>query len=206
MLTGAGSRPNDMRPAGRRLTIKSYETRLTACREKRQLFLRLLRHTGRRSLCIMRLAGNQASHRSIVELTSYGGEGMRTLTLAAVLGISALLPSRAIQAQVAGQATVGVTVEELRLVVLGWSAKHKLLGHDVYNDKNEKLGKVDDIIVSPKRTVSHAIIGVGGFLGLGKKDVAIPMDQMHFEGDKLVLPGASKDVVKAMPAFQYAGL
>jgi sporulation protein YlmC with PRC-barrel domain len=93
----------------------------------------------------------------------------------------------------------------MRLVVLGWSAKHKLLGHSVHNDKNEDIGKIDDIIVSPKRTVSWAIVGVGGFLGIGKKDVAIPMDQLRFEGDKLILPGASKQAVKAMPAFEYAG-
>jgi sporulation protein YlmC with PRC-barrel domain len=40
-----------------------------------------------------------------------------------------------------------------------------LLDAAVYNDKGEKIGSIDDIIVSPKRTVSHAIVGVGGFLG-----------------------------------------
>jgi sporulation protein YlmC with PRC-barrel domain len=129
---------------------------------------------------------------------------MRILITTALVAAAALVPSRTAAAQVAGQATVGVTVEEMRLVVLGWSAKHKLLGHSVHNDKNEDIGKIDDIIVSPKRTVSWAIVGVGGFLGIGRKDVAIPMDQLHFEGDKLVLPGASKQAVKAMPAFEYA--
>jgi sporulation protein YlmC with PRC-barrel domain len=130
---------------------------------------------------------------------------MRILITTALVAAAALVPNRTATAQVAGQATVGVTVEEMRLVVLGWSAKHKLLGHSVHNDKNEDIGKIDDIIVSPKRTVSWAIVGVGGFLGIGKKDVAIPMDQLHFEGDRLVLPGASKEAVKAMPPFEYAG-
>jgi sporulation protein YlmC with PRC-barrel domain len=129
---------------------------------------------------------------------------MRRLLWAALCGAACLAPIRTAAAQVAGAATVGVTVEELKLVVLGWSAKRQLLGKDVYNDKNEKLGTIDDIIVSPKRTVSHAIIGVGGFLGIAKKDVAIPMDQLKIVNGKFILAGAAKDVVQAMPAFEYA--
>lgn len=116
-----------------------------------------------------------------------------------------LIPIHGMGAQVAGAATVGVTVEEMKIVVLGWSAKHKLLGAAVSNDKSEKIGSIDDIIVSPKRTVSHAIIGVGGFLGLvGKHDVAIPMDQIKLTNGRFVIAGASKDALKAMPPFEYA--
>jgi sporulation protein YlmC with PRC-barrel domain len=129
---------------------------------------------------------------------------MRRLRFAALLAIAVLVPVRSAASQVAGEATVGVTIEEMKLVVLGWSAKRKLLDHAVFNDKKERLGKIDDIIVSPKRTVSYALIGVGGFLGIGKRDVAIPMDQLHFEGDKLILRGASKEVVRALPPFEYA--
>ncbi|MDB4877903.1 MAG: photosystem reaction center subunit [Gemmatimonadetes bacterium] len=129
---------------------------------------------------------------------------MRTLTLVALCAIAGLVPIRHMSAQVAGGATIGVTVEELKVVVLGWSAKRDLLGKDVYNDKNEKIGSIDDIIVSPKRTVSHAIIGVGVFLGLVKHDVAIPMDQLKIVNGRFVLRGATKDALKAMPEFQYA--
>ena|SRR4030081_1091017 len=130
---------------------------------------------------------------------------MRNTHFATLCAIALLsLPGRG-SAQVAGGATLGVTVEELKVVVLGWSAKQKLIGTPVYNDKGEKVGKIEDIIVSPKRTVSHAIIGVGGFLGLiGKHLVAIPMDQIRLQGNRFVLPGASKDALKAMPEFQYA--
>ena len=107
-------------------------------------------------------------------------------------------------AQVAGVQTVGVTVAEMRVVLRGWSAHHDLLGKDVYNDKNEKLGTIDDIIVAPTRTVSFAIIGVGGFLGIAKKDVAIPMDQIKNGTGKFVVTGATKEAVKAMPPFEYA--
>jgi sporulation protein YlmC with PRC-barrel domain len=130
---------------------------------------------------------------------------MKKLTLLAVCLVATLAPVASASAQVAGAATLGVTVEEMKIVVLGWSARHKLLDANVYNDKGEKIGEIEDIIVSPKRTVSHAIIGVGGFLGLiGKHLVAIPMDQIKFTNNRFVIAGASKDVLKAMPEFRYA--
>lgn len=125
-------------------------------------------------------------------------------TMVALCAIAAFAPLRTAVAQVAGEATVGVTIEEMKLVVLGWSAKRELLDRNVYNERNERLGEIDDIIVSPRRTVSWVIIGVGGFLDISERDVAIPMDQLKLTGDRLVLTGATKDVVRAMPPFRYA--
>jgi sporulation protein YlmC with PRC-barrel domain len=107
-------------------------------------------------------------------------------------------------AQVAGSTTIGVSVEELKAVAIGWSAKKKILGKAVYNDKNEKIGVVDDLIVTPDKSVSYAIIGAGGFLGMGKHDVAVPVGQFKEDKGKIVLAGATKDALKAMPKFQYA--
>lgn len=111
-------------------------------------------------------------------------------------------------APVAGKAPLGVTVIEMEAIVVGWSAKRDLLGKTVVNDKNEKIGKVDDLIVSPGKgnntpAASFAIIGVGGFLGIGKRDVAIPMEQLKINNKQLSLPGATKDAVKALPPFVY---
>ena len=78
------------------------------------------------------------------------------------------------------------------------------MGQTVYNDKNEKVGKVDDIIIAPDKAVSYAIVGAGGFLGVGKHDVAIPVNQFKAMDGKLVLAGASKGALKAMPEFEYA--
>lgn len=109
-------------------------------------------------------------------------------------------------APVAGRAPIGVTV--LDVVVLGWSAKHDLIGKTVTNDKNDKIGKIEDLIISPSKdnsapAASFAIIGVGGFLGIGKRDVAIPMEQLRLQNKQLMLPGATKDALKAMPPFEY---
>jgi sporulation protein YlmC with PRC-barrel domain len=128
---------------------------------------------------------------------------MQKLAFLAVLAAATLVPATRASAQVAGETTLGVTVEQMKVVMLGWSAKNKLLGATVYNDNGDKIGKIDDIIVSPNRSVSHAIIGVGGFLGLGRHDVAIPMDQIKFVGNRFVLAGATKAALKAMPEFHY---
>lgn len=109
-------------------------------------------------------------------------------------------------APVAGRAPIGVTVTEA--VVLGWSAKRELLGKAVTNDKNEKIGKIDDLIIAPGKdgstpSASFAIIGVGGFLGIGNRDVAIPMEQLKLQNKQLILSGATKDALKAMPPFVY---
>jgi uncharacterized protein YrrD len=112
--------------------------------------------------------------------------------------------SARVSAQVAGSTLLGVAYAELRDVASGWSAPRQLLGQNVYNEKNEKVGKVDDLIVSPSKSVSYAIIGAGGFLGVARHDVAIPVSQFTQSEGKFVLNGASKDAIKNMPAFEYA--
>jgi hypothetical protein len=110
------------------------------------------------------------------------------------------------QAPLAGVQPVilGVTVDEIVVVTKGWSAKKQILRKTVYNDKNQKIGKVDDLIIAPDSAVSYAIIGAGGFLGLDRHDVAIPAKQFKIEKGKIILPGATKEAIKAMPKFEYA--
>ena len=74
----------------------------------------------------------------------------------------------------------------------------------MYNDKNERIGKFDDIIVAPDKAVSYAIVGAGGFLGVARHDVAIPVSQLKLQDGKLVLPHATKEALKATPEFEYA--
>jgi sporulation protein YlmC with PRC-barrel domain len=107
-------------------------------------------------------------------------------------------------AQVAGSTLLGVAAAEMREVTYGWSAKRQVLGKSVYNDKNQLIGKIDDVIIAPDKAVSYAIIGAGGFLGVDRHDVAIPVSQIKLQDGKLVLPGASKQALQAQPNFEYA--
>jgi sporulation protein YlmC with PRC-barrel domain len=107
-------------------------------------------------------------------------------------------------AQVAGAQPLGITTEEAQLVVEGWSAKKSLLGKSIYNDDGDKVGVLHDIIIAPDNAVSFAIVAAHQFLGVSEHDVAIPMSQLDYVNGKLVWAGATRDVVKAMPAFQYS--
>lgn len=124
------------------------------------------------------------------------------LVTLSLLGASA---SSLVHAQVAGgTTTVGVAVIESTQLAMGWSVKKTLMGKTVYNDAGQKIGKVEDLIISPDKSVSYVIIGAGGFIGIGRHDVAIPVSQIQEQAGKLVMPGATKDTVKSMPAFIYA--
>ena len=128
---------------------------------------------------------------------------MRSANILIAASLALMTPGLA-QAQVAGSTVLGVAAAELREVATGWSAKRQVLGRPVFNHKNEKVGTVDDIIISPDKAVSYAIVGAGGFLGVAKHDVAIPVNQFTQTDGKLVLPAATKDAIKAMPPFEYA--
>jgi sporulation protein YlmC with PRC-barrel domain len=106
--------------------------------------------------------------------------------------------------QVAGSTTIGVTVDEQKVLAMGWSAERQILDKAVYNSSGEKIGEVADLIITPEKAVSYAIVGVGGFLGIAQHDVAIPVGQLKLEGDKLMLAGATKEGLKALPKFEYA--
>jgi sporulation protein YlmC with PRC-barrel domain len=97
-----------------------------------------------------------------------------------------------------------VAVEELKAVALGWSAKKQVLGQSVYNEQKQRVGKIDDLIIAPDTAVSFVIVGAGGFVGLGRHDVAIPVSQLKQQDGKFVLPGATKEAIKALPHFEYA--
>ena len=105
---------------------------------------------------------------------------------------------------VAGTTTLGVTATEVQAVATGWSLKKSVLGKSVYNEEGKAVGKIDDVFVAPDKAVSYAIVGAGGFLGMGKHDVAIPVNQFRVENNKITLPGATKDALKALPKFEYA--
>lgn len=126
------------------------------------------------------------------------------LALLPVLASIALSAAAISRAQTAGSTVLGVSVGELREVTTGWSAKRSILGQPVYNDKDERVGSIDDIVIAPDKAVSYAIVNAAGFIGLPKHDVAVPVSQFKLVDQKLVLAGATKDALKASPPFEYA--
>jgi sporulation protein YlmC with PRC-barrel domain len=124
--------------------------------------------------------------------------------MAGLMGVMMTVAAVPVAAQVAGSTTLGVTAAEVKAIALGWSAKKQVLDQSVYNDENNKVGEIEDIIITPDKSVSYAIVGVGGFLELGEHLVAIPFTQLKVVDKKFVLAGATKEKLKALPKFEYA--
>ena len=128
---------------------------------------------------------------------------MRTIVLVVFTSLVIAVGAADAVAQTAGS-TVSVSTTELREIAMGWSAKKQILGEGVYNNIGEKIGDINDLIVTPDKAVSYAIVGVGGFLGVGEHEIAVPVGQLKQQEGKIVLPGATKDALKAAPKFEYA--
>jgi sporulation protein YlmC with PRC-barrel domain len=72
-----------------------------------------------------------------------------------------------------------------------WRAS-KLVGLSVYNDSNESLGSISDLLADKSGNIKAVVIGVGGFLGVGEHLVAIPFDKIKFVNEPVAYTGASK--------------
>lgn len=99
--------------------------------------------------------------------------------------------------------TVQLTKLDVIKVATGYRAS-KVIGTSVVNDANDTVGKIDDVIIGQDGKAPFVVLSVGGFLGVGDRLVVLPYDQLRTTGNKVVLPGATKDALKALPEFKYA--
>jgi sporulation protein YlmC with PRC-barrel domain len=67
----------------------------------------------------------------------------------------------------------------------------KLVGLNVYNDSNESLGSINDLLADKNGDIKGVVIGVGGFLGVGEHLVAVPIDKVKFVDEPIAYTGAS---------------
>jgi sporulation protein YlmC with PRC-barrel domain len=121
--------------------------------------------------------------------------------LAIALATGIVLPTGPARPQV-GVALVKV---DLSVVAQGYRMS-KVIGSTVINDKNEKIGTLDDVIADKdKKVLSFAVLQVGGFLGVGGRLVAVPFDSLVIDDKerKTTLPGATKDELKKLSEFNY---
>jgi sporulation protein YlmC with PRC-barrel domain len=79
----------------------------------------------------------------------------------------------------------------------------QVIGATVYNENNETVGEVDDLMMAASGHPPVAILSVGGFLGIGDRLVAIPYERLRRDGDRWVLQGATKDSLQTLPAYSY---
>jgi sporulation protein YlmC with PRC-barrel domain len=109
---------------------------------------------------------------------------MKTILATSLLGFALVSgPALAQTAQPADRnapaATTAQTPANKMMLKGNWRAS-KLMGLDVYNESNEKLGDVNEFILDKTGKVTAVVIGVGGFLGMGEHDIAVSMDKLKF--------------------------
>ena len=128
---------------------------------------------------------------------------MRNTFIGALAALVVVTGAASAQAQVAGSTLVGIGITEVREIANGLSVKKQILGEEVLNENGETVGRITDVIVAPNASVSYAIVGAGGFLGVRRHDVAILVGLFNVSGVRPVLRGATREAIKAMPAFEY---
>ena len=81
----------------------------------------------------------------------------------------------------------------------------QVVGSSVYNDQNQSVGSIDDVLMSDNdHKADTVVISVGGFLGMGSKLVSVPFDQLKIQDNKIVMPGATKASLEGMPEYHYS--
>ncbi|MGB9056135.1 MAG: PRC-barrel domain-containing protein [Pseudolabrys sp.] len=104
---------------------------------------------------------------------------MRTLILGGLLASAMLVPALAQTSlppappEPAAQSTAPKAHGEM------WRSS-KLIGLNVYNDQDEKLGAISEILLEKSGKVDFVVIGVGGFLGIGQQDIMVEMSKLKF--------------------------
>jgi sporulation protein YlmC with PRC-barrel domain len=100
-----------------------------------------------------------------------------------------------------------------RSVVTNPSSTNQLLASDiykanVYDPSEHKIGDVSDLMIDINGNVTAAIISVGGFLGVGQKDVVIPFKELQIsmrDGKNWLVLNRTKDELKTAPAYNNTG-
>ena len=84
----------------------------------------------------------------------------------------------------------------------------RIIGAAVYNESNESIGEVDDIVLPGNGGAPVAVVSVGGFLGIGAKLVAVPYERLRAVGERnrwTLTGSASRDDLNRLPTFSYEG-
>lgn len=125
--------------------------------------------------------------------------GVAMFATAAMAQTSAPTPPSASPAAPTATQSSASTPAETNLVGQGKWRTTKLIGVDVYGPDDKKVGDVTEVIVDKTGKVEMVTIGVGGFLGIGSKDVAVPFDQVTWS-DQPIAPPAPAPAPSGSPS------
>lgn len=141
---------------------------------------------------------------------------LRAVALAAVL-VAPAFAQQSPSAPPAPQATPGTSSQQsggqkpgfVQSQTAGEWRGSKLIGASVYGPDNQSIGEISDLIVDASGKLKAAVVGVGGFVGVGQKDVAVPFEALHVTPrqssssiDKITVT-YTKDELRNAPTFVY---
>lgn len=103
---------------------------------------------------------------------------MKYMTAALLASTFLAVPAFSQSAQQPATTTVAPAAVQMQKVET-WQTS-KLVGLNVYNNKNEKIGDINELITEPSGRIDLIVVGVGGFLGIGERNVALAWNQVKF--------------------------
>ncbi len=124
---------------------------------------------------------------------------MKRTAIAAALTMASLLPLAATTGPAFAAADMMGTIPNGKTI-------QNYYKQSVYDPSNNKIGSIDDVVVNDGGQVTAFIVGVGGFLGAGEKDVAVPFNAVHAEmknGSWYLTIDTTKDALKSARGFTY---
>jgi sporulation protein YlmC with PRC-barrel domain len=134
--------------------------------------------------------------KGIVHMHFHIRSGFIVATAAASLMSSAALAQTA--QPNAGSSATTVTATTTDVTTTSWMTQEavaqwrasKMIGLNVYNSLSEKIGAISELIVGPSGKLDAVVVGAGGFLGMGERDVAVPYSQIEWSYQPVVSSGA----------------
>ncbi|HYG90854.1 MAG TPA: PRC-barrel domain-containing protein [Azospirillum sp.] len=119
---------------------------------------------------------------------------------AAVAALLAAAPSYAQDAVDKGVALPTTAFDKLNTSLRA----SQLLGATVYSPDGQTIGEIKEMLISPETiAVDAVVVSVGGFLGVGDKTIAVPMEKLYRGQENRLTLDASKDQLKAAPQYDY---
>lgn len=124
---------------------------------------------------------------------------MRKTAIAAALSVATVLSAVSATAPAFAAADMMATLPAGKTI-------QNYYKQNVYDPSNNKIGSIDDVVVSDNGQITAFIVGVGGFLGAGEKDVAMPFNAVHAQmknGEWYLTVDATKDQLKSARGYTY---
>jgi sporulation protein YlmC with PRC-barrel domain len=117
---------------------------------------------------------------------------------------TATAPTQQTTAPTGGTSTTPGRVTYFSKAEPGWTPVGMYYQQDIYNKSGEKIGTVKDLLIGPDGRVQAAVLSVGRFLGLGDRDVAVPLTAIEVDraGNRVTIDVA-KETLQNAPAFEH---